>query len=158
MILYLAMKLLVLLMEYIQLKVDYLYDNYILNNMLMDEDYIHEYELDQIMNIFENFVKMLNVNQDDVLHMFEVQKMNQELKNNKVTMKKFCHPKITIKKNNWLRANHFLLYTIRISLLVGETVFYSLKVLDFLSGREKYHPKSRVNLAVQRADPSIFLV
>jgi len=55
-----------LLMEYIQLQVDYLYDNYILNNILMDEDYIHEYELDQIMNKFENFVKMLNVNQDNV--------------------------------------------------------------------------------------------
>jgi hypothetical protein len=32
----------------------------------MDEDYIHEYELDQIMNIFENFERMLNVNQENV--------------------------------------------------------------------------------------------
>jgi len=67
-----------LLMEYIQLQVDYLYDNYILNNILMDEDCIHEYELDQIMNRFENFVKMLNMNQDNVLHMLVVQKMNRE--------------------------------------------------------------------------------
>jgi hypothetical protein len=31
----------------------------------MAEDYIHEYELDQIRNRFENFVQMLNVNQEN---------------------------------------------------------------------------------------------
>jgi hypothetical protein len=63
----------------------------------MDEDYIHEYELDQIMNRFENFVKMLNVNQENELYMLVVQKMNRELMNNEVTNGKLCLPKITIK-------------------------------------------------------------
>jgi hypothetical protein len=32
----------------------------------MDEEYIHEYELDQIMNRFENFERMLNADQENV--------------------------------------------------------------------------------------------
>src|SRR5271155_4346168 len=91
-----------LLMEYIQLKVEYLYDSYILNNMLMDEDYIHEYELDHIMNIFENFVKMLNVNQENVSHRLVDQKMNRELMKNEVTMKQFYRPKIEINEFQWV--------------------------------------------------------
>jgi hypothetical protein len=55
-----------LLKEYIQSKVEYEYDNYEWNKIRMDEEYIHEYELDQIMNRFENFERMLNADQGNV--------------------------------------------------------------------------------------------
>jgi hypothetical protein len=55
-----------LLKEYIQSKVEYEYDNYEWNKIRMAEEYIHEYELDQIMNRFENFERMLNADQENV--------------------------------------------------------------------------------------------
>ena len=66
----------------------------------MDEDYIHGYELDQIMNRFENFGRMSNVNQDNAQCMSEDQKMNRELMNNEVTIGETCPPKIVIKKDS----------------------------------------------------------
>lgn len=141
------------MMESTRSIVDYWYDNCTMKRMCTVEDDIHEYALDRIENRFENFEQMLIGNHDNEWHRSVDWKSNREWRTDGID-----RPTRQMNKKDRKGWND--------EEIIGWFLFCKTRLIttskkDLVlrhAKAEKYHPKERANLAVQRADPCRFVV